>query len=311
MPLFYTQHNYLRATLTLMVGTNQCIFLLWANNISKPSTVVPGFKLNDIIRNAFGVTKEGGVSMKIYSTSEIAGIIGIHPNTVMLYEKWGYIAPVERKENGYRVYTETHLEQIKLVRMSLRSELIKSYMKFEVQNIIRSAAQGDLRKALELSREYLTHIQNERDNELKVMKIIQKILKSNLQEEKNISLNRNGAAKLLGVSINVIVYWERNGLLDIPRSKNGYRVYGVDEIKLLRVIKALRQENYSTQCIGRMLKMLKTKVKGNNMFLSKETEEPDDWMLSSLSEAESDVKELIDYIGELINKKQKFKEVQL
>lgn len=243
--------------------------------------------------------------MRTYSTSEIAGIIGIHPNTVMLYEKWGYIAPVERKENGYRVYTETHLEQIKLVRMLLRSELIKSYMKFEVQNIIRSAAQGDLRKALELSREYLTNIQNEKNNELKVMKIIRKILKNNLQEEKNISLNRKGAAKLLGVSINVIVYWERNGLLDVPRSKNGYRVYGEDEIKLLRIIKALKQKNYSTQCIGRMLKKLKTISKGNNMFLSKETEDSDNMLLSSLPEAECDVEKLIDYIGELINKKQK------
>ena len=49
-------------------------------------------------------------------------------------------------------------------------------MKFKVQNIIRSAAQGDLKKASELSREYLAHIQNEKNNELKVMKTIQKIL---------------------------------------------------------------------------------------------------------------------------------------
>ena len=247
--------------------------------------------------------------MRTYSTSEIAGIMGIHPNTVMLYEKWGYIAPVERKENGYRIYTETHLEQIKLVRMSLRSELIKCYMKFEVQNMIRSAAQGDLKKALELSRAYLTQIQKEKYNELKVMKIIQKILKNDLQEEKNILLNRNGAAKLLGVSINVIVYWERNGLLEVPRSKNGYRVYGENEIKLLRVIKALRQENYSTQCICRMLKNLKTKSEGKDIFLSEETEDPDDRLLSSLSEVESNTKELIGYICELISKKQKFKEV--
>jgi hypothetical protein len=47
-----------------------------------------------------------------------------------------------------------------------------------------------------------------------------------------------------------------------------------------------------------MLKKLKTISKGNNMFLSKETEESDDWMLSSLPEAECDMKELIDYIGE-------------
>lgn len=115
-----------------------------------------------------------------YSTSEIAGIMGLHPNTVMLYEKWGYLAPAERKENGYRVFNETHLEQIKLIRMSLKSELIKCYMKFEVQNIIRSAAQGNLRKALELSREYLSHIQNEKNNEFEVMIIIREILKSDL-----------------------------------------------------------------------------------------------------------------------------------
>jgi DNA-binding transcriptional MerR regulator len=100
--------------------------------------------------------------MKTYRTSEIAGIMGIHPNTVMLYEKWGYIAQVQREENGYRVYTETHLEQIKLVKMALRGEWIKWYMRFEIQNIIRTAAKGDLRKALELSREYWIHIKNER-----------------------------------------------------------------------------------------------------------------------------------------------------
>jgi DNA-binding transcriptional MerR regulator len=100
--------------------------------------------------------QRGRYSMRTYSTSEIARIMGIHPNTVMLYEKWGYIATVKRKETGYRVYTETYLEQMKLVRMALRSELIKCYMRFEVKNIIRSVAQGDLKKALELSTEYLT-----------------------------------------------------------------------------------------------------------------------------------------------------------
>jgi len=175
-------------------------------------------------------------------------------------------------------------------------------MKFEVQNIIRSAAQGDMKKALELSRKYLKHIQNEKSNELKVMNIIQEVLKSDSLEENNISLSRSGAAKLLGVSINVIINWERYGLLDVPRSKNNYRVYGIDEIKLIRVIKALRQENYSTQCIGRMIRKLKTISKRNSMFLSKESEDLDNQLLSSLSETECDVKEVIYYIDELISK---------
>jgi len=116
--------------------------------------------------------------MRTYRTSEIARIMEIHPNTVMLYEKWGYIAPVPRKENGYRVYTETHLEQMKLVRIALRSEAIKWYMRFEVKNIIRSAALGELERALVLSREHLTHIQNEKRNEKKIIETIQKILKN-------------------------------------------------------------------------------------------------------------------------------------
>lgn len=243
--------------------------------------------------------------MTIYSTSEIARLMGLHPNTVMLYEKWGYIAPVPRKENGYRIFTELHLDQMKLVRLALRSEAIKWYMRFEVKNIIRSAAQGDLEKALELSREHLTHIENEKNNEVRVMKIIQEILKSDSVEEKNISLNRSGVAKLLGVSKNVIINWERYGLIEIPRSKNGYRVYGENEIKVLRIIKALREEIYSTQSIGNMLKKLKSKSNGNAHSLLKEAEGSHEELLSSLDQVEGNTKELISYIEELISKKLK------
>ena len=35
-----------------------------------------------------------------YSTSQTAEIIGIHPNTVRLYEELGLITPPERKSNG-------------------------------------------------------------------------------------------------------------------------------------------------------------------------------------------------------------------
>ena len=38
-----------------------------------------------------------------YSTSQMAKIVGLHPNTVRLYEEWGFIQKPERKKNGYRV----------------------------------------------------------------------------------------------------------------------------------------------------------------------------------------------------------------
>ena len=41
-----------------------------------------------------------------YSTSDVAKLIGIHPNTVRLYEDLGLITRTERKENGYRIFTD-------------------------------------------------------------------------------------------------------------------------------------------------------------------------------------------------------------
>ncbi|MGN0762525.1 MAG: MerR family transcriptional regulator, partial [Aristaeellaceae bacterium] len=57
------------------------------------------------------------MQMKTYTTSEIARLQGIHPNTVRLYEAWRLIPQAERKANGYRVFTDVHLAQLRLVRV--------------------------------------------------------------------------------------------------------------------------------------------------------------------------------------------------
>ncbi len=40
---------------------------------------------------------------KIYKTAEVAKRVGVHPNTVRLYEKLKLIPKVNRLPNGYRV----------------------------------------------------------------------------------------------------------------------------------------------------------------------------------------------------------------
>jgi DNA-binding transcriptional MerR regulator len=47
-------------------------------------------------------------------TSEIAKAVGVHPNTVRLYEEWGFLPPVRRNASGYRLFTEAHLDQMRL-----------------------------------------------------------------------------------------------------------------------------------------------------------------------------------------------------
>lgn len=45
-----------------------------------------------------------------FRTSEIAALIGVHPNTVRLYEELELIPKPERLPNGYRVFTDFHLQ---------------------------------------------------------------------------------------------------------------------------------------------------------------------------------------------------------
>jgi DNA-binding transcriptional MerR regulator len=54
-------------------------------------------------------------------TSEVAKLFGVHPNTVRLYEEWGYLPPIPRDSSGQRAFTEKHVEQIRLVRHTLHN----------------------------------------------------------------------------------------------------------------------------------------------------------------------------------------------
>lgn len=57
--------------------------------------------------------------MNTYRTAEIAKIIGIHPNTVRLYEELELIPKPQRLSNGCRVYTDEDIQRLKIIR-SLR-----------------------------------------------------------------------------------------------------------------------------------------------------------------------------------------------
>ena len=56
--------------------------------------------------------------MRTYRTAEVAEIIGIHPNTVRLYEELHLIPPVPRQDNRYRVFTDLHIAQLRLARLA-------------------------------------------------------------------------------------------------------------------------------------------------------------------------------------------------
>lgn len=70
--------------------------------------------------------------MNTYKTAEIAAIIGIHPNTVRLYEELELIPRAERRPNGYRIFTDFHIEQLRLVRLALSAEVLQNGLRKKI-----------------------------------------------------------------------------------------------------------------------------------------------------------------------------------
>ena len=249
--------------------------------------------------------------MKYYKTSEIAKVAGVHPNTVRLNEDLGLLQPVRRANNNYRLFTLAHIELMYLARIALRRGFVEGNIRKRAISIIKTAAKGNLKLALEEAYNYLAHIKNERSKADEALTILQKWMnKKNEPSAMDVFLGRGETSRLLGVSIDALRNWERNGLLDVPRnSKNGYRLYGPKEIDRAKVIRTLRMANYSMMAILRMLKAVDTNIREPEIRKIVSTPQPDEdmvyatdrWILT-LSKTEEDAKELIIQIKKMNDK---------
>lgn len=193
--------------------------------------------------------------MNTYKTSQVAAVIGIHPNTVRLYEEWGIIPRPERKENGYRVFTDFHIDQIRLARTAFQIEILQSGLRKKIFQMVKLSAAGKFDDALSLTQAYLSGLLQERDNAEDAIRIVKQIISGENQENRAF-MKRKEVSEYLGVSMDTLRNWETNGLLAVKRKENGYRIYTDDDIKRLKIIRALRCANYSLEAILRMIQQL-------------------------------------------------------
>lgn len=193
--------------------------------------------------------------MTTYKTAEIATIIGIHPNTVRLYEKLKLIPKPERLPNGYRVFTEFHLEQCHLVRIAFQVEVLQNGLRKKIVQMIKVAATGNFDAAILLINDYLKQIKQERNNAEEAIEIVRKLLSGDLQTHTQ-CLKRKDVSEALDISMDALRNWEMNGLLTVKRKENGYRVYTDEDIQRLKIIRSLRCANYSLEAILRLLQQL-------------------------------------------------------
>ena len=245
--------------------------------------------------------------MNRYRTSEIAKIIGIHPNTVRLYEELELIPKPDRMPNGYRVFTDLHIEQFRLARLAFQVEVLQKGLRKKIVQMIKVSAAGDYDKALELTEGYRMQLRQEIANAEEAIDIVKRILDGR-QEENVHTMKRKEVSEYLNISMDTLRNWEMNGLLTVRRRQNGYRVYTDDDIRRLKIIRSLRCANYSLEAILTMLGQV-SKYPGIDIKRALDTPKEDteiiavcDKLVTSLTKAESNAEKMLDKLKEMKSK---------
>lgn len=175
--------------------------------------------------------------MGIYKTAEIAARIGIHPNTVRLYEELKLIPKPERQPNGYRIFTDFHMEQLRLARLAFQIVLLQNGLRKKIIQMIKTSATGDFDTAIALIQEYVNQLRKEHRNAVEATEIVKQILSGGTNKN-NLFLKRKEVSEYLNISMDTLRNWEMNGLLTIKRKENGYRVDTDDDIRRLKIIRS-------------------------------------------------------------------------
>ena len=239
-------------------------------------------------------------------TSQIAKAVGAHPNTVRLYEEWGFLPPIPRGPNGYRQFTERHLDQMRLAWTALHEQVPAKPLLIPV---VRMAAANDLGGALELAYSYLARVRAERVQAEAAVEFLEQWAQGKPIDATPQPLRIGEVAQRLGVTRDMLRNWDRNGLLTVPRDPvSGYRQYGPAEIGRVRVIRMLRQAGYSIMAILRMVIQF-DQGQRQNLRETLDTPRPDedvyyaaDRWLSALDEGERRALVVISQIQAMIAK---------
>lgn len=219
---------------------------------------------------------------RVYRTADVARAGKIHPNTVRLYEAWGYIPAAQRAANGYRIFTAYHLDQIRVVRLALRLSWVSGPIRAAALEVIACSAAGDVTTAQAEADRLHVLLAAEQAQAEAALRAVEAWTTDSVPtdsappETSPVALSISKTARLLGVSVDMLRGWERNGLVSVPRHPaNGYRQYGPPQIARLRVIRTLRRARYSTMAILRMLRRLEA-GQTSDVRAALDTPDPDD-----------------------------------
>ncbi|MGH2352189.1 MAG: MerR family transcriptional regulator [Chloroflexota bacterium] len=242
-------------------------------------------------------------------TSDLAKAVGVHPNTVRRWVDRGILPSVERSPAGYRRFTQRHLDCLRLARQVYGPPHPGIALHQSAVRINQATVGGDLGGARELAYRHLALVQAERAQADVAAGVLQCWAFGPPANATVQPLQIGQVARLLGISIDIVRSWDRNGMLDVPRDpSNGYRRYGAQELSRLRVIRLLSRAGYSLSAILRMLTQL-DRGETTDLRRALDTPRPDedvyaasDRWISTLTDQEQRAHTIIALVEEIIYK---------
>lgn len=178
-----------------------------------------------------------------YTTKQIADIVQVHPNTVRLYEQMHYISPVKRGDNGYRIFTERHLCEIKLARLAFPGPYpVSSAPLFKMVDCF---IHEQFQEAMIFAQAYKRAVSEEISKSKETLKILDRWYNGVYPDEEIIAETRKAFAEITGIPIDTIRTWERNDLFKPHISEKRRRVYNRFDFEKVQIIRLLRKQGFS------------------------------------------------------------------
>ena len=193
---------------------------------------------------------------KVLRSIDLARDVGLSTQAIRDYERYGFIPPVERGAQGYRLYGPQHLHALRTARV-----LITGYGWELARHIMQHVHANDRSSAFtEVDACHAALHQSRLEIEA-TLKALQTLSTTLPNTDEGISSDKpfyiRDVAQRVGVRISAIRFWEAQGLVQPMRDKSSkYRLYDEQHVRTLQVIALLRKANYGFESIRSVLEQL-------------------------------------------------------
>ncbi len=211
-----------------------------------------------------------------YRISEISRLTGVKAGTIRFYEKCGFIGPVERTANQYRIYNKRHVFRLRVCRLVFGG-FVNTRLRRESLKVLEASAAWDRTAYERESGNYLQAVEEDIERAKRAIAICtgqmgrkgtqaseetrnseeaQCSEETRNSEETQVSeeprYTKKQAAAMTGATPEAIRNWERNGLLGRYEPYQR-RAYGQELLNRMYVIRLLLDTGYSMMAIRAFL----------------------------------------------------------